>query len=84
MDNNIGENSAVLSHSLEDYLETIYLISIDHKIVRVKDVVAKLNVRTASVIGALKKLVLKGFLEHERYGYIELTELGRKKGVENL
>jgi len=68
-----------LSQSLEDYLEAIYVISQEKKIVRVKDLVKKLNVKTASVIGALKKLELKGFLEHEHYGYIDLTPEGITK-----
>ena len=70
-----------LSQSLEDYLEAIYLIARDNKIVRVKGVVAKMNVKTASVIGALKKLEAKGYIEHERYGYIELTEKGENKAI---
>ncbi len=81
MDNNIGEKSKSLSQSLEDYLEAIYLISKINKVIRVKDVVAKMKVKTASVIGALKKLVTKGFIEHERYGYIELTEEGIDKAI---
>lgn len=81
MDNNIGEKSNSLSQSLEDYLEAIYLISKINKVIRVKDVVAKMKVKTASVIGALKKLVTKGFIEHERYGYIELTEEGIDKAI---
>ncbi len=68
-----------LSQSLEDYLEAIYVISQEKKIVRVKDLVKKLNVKTASVIGALKKLELKGYLEHEHYGYIDLTPEGITK-----
>jgi len=70
-----------LSQSLEDYLEAIYVISLEKKIVRVKDLVKKLNVKTASVIGALKKLELKGFVEHEHYGYIDLTPEGIRKAT---
>ncbi len=70
-----------LSQSLEDYLETILVISQKKKVVRVKDVVQMLNVRTASVIGALKKLAEKGYVEHEHYGYIELTPTGTKKAT---
>lgn len=68
-----------LSQSLEDYLESIYIISLDKKIARVKDLVNRLGVKSSSVIGALKKLVAKGFIEHEHYGHIELTEEGRKR-----
>ncbi len=65
-----------LSQSLEDYLEAIFMVSREKKIVRVKDLVKKLDVKTASVIGALKKLEQKGYVEHEHYGYIDLTPEG--------
>ena len=68
-----------LSQSLEDYLEAIYIVSLDKKIARVKDLVNRLGVKSSSVIGALKKLVAKGYIEHEHYGHIELTEEGRKR-----
>lgn len=70
-----------LSQSLEDYLEAILIVSQEKKVVRVKDVVKMLKVKTASVIGALRKLEQKGFVEHEHYGYIELTAKGHKKAT---
>jgi DtxR family Mn-dependent transcriptional regulator len=70
-----------LSKSLEDYLEAIYVVAKEKRIVRVKDLIKMLNVKTASVIGALKKLEQKGYVEHEHYGYIELTPEGEKKAL---
>jgi DtxR family Mn-dependent transcriptional regulator len=70
-----------LSKSLEDYLEAIYMVAQKKKIVRVKDLIKKLDVKTASVIGALKKLEQRGLVEHEHYGYIELTPEGKKKAI---
>ena len=70
-----------LSKSLEDYLEAIFIVAREKKIVRVKDLIKMLKVKTASVIGALKKLEQKGFVEHEHYGYIELTPEGEKKAM---
>lgn len=70
-----------LSKSLEDYLEAIYMVARDKKIVRVKDLIKMLDVKTASVIGALKKLEQRGLVEHEHYGYIELTPEGEKKAI---
>jgi len=70
-----------LSQSLEDYLESIYIISLDKKIARVKDIVNRLGVKSSSVIGALKKLVAGGYVEHEHYGHIELTKAGKKRAV---
>ena len=65
-----------LSASLEDYLEAIWVAGRDAKVVRVKDVTKSMNVKTSSVIGALKNLSGKGLIVHERYGYIELTQKG--------
>lgn len=73
-----------LSQSLEDYLEAIYMISKEKKIVRVKDIVTKLNVRSSSVIGALKKLKERGYVNQEHYGYIVLTPSGLKSSEELL
>lgn len=70
-----------LSKSLEDYLEAVYMVAQKKKIVRVKDLIKMLDVKTASVIGALKKLEQRGLVEHEHYGYIELTPEGEKKAI---
>ena len=67
-----------LTESAEDYLEAIYVISQRSKVVRVKDVAKQLKVKMSSVVVALKALAQKGLIEHEYYGYIELTEEGRK------
>ena len=65
-----------LTPSLEDYLEAIWVTSLKEKVVRVKNIVKRLNVKTASVVGALKTLADKGLVIHERYGYVELTQQG--------
>ena len=65
-----------LTQSLEDYLEAIWVTSLNEKVVRVKNIVKRLNVKTASVVGALKILADKGLVIHERYGYVELTQQG--------
>ena len=67
-----------LTPSLEDYLETILILSEEKKIARVKDISRRMGVRTASVVGALKNLENKGYVIHEKYGYVELTEKGKK------
>lgn len=71
----------ILTQSLEEYLETIFIISKKKKIVRVKDLVNRLNVKSASVIGALKKLTKNNYVNHEHYGYIELTSKGLKRAA---
>lgn len=66
-----------LSPSLEDYLEAIYLITMKGRVPRVKDISSSLKVKTPSVVSALKSLERRGLVQHERYGYIELTEKGK-------
>jgi DtxR family Mn-dependent transcriptional regulator len=68
-----------LSHSLEDYLETIYILSLEKESVRVKDLVSSMKVKSASVIGAIKKLEEKGLVEHAYYGDIIITANGRER-----
>ncbi|MCK4421623.1 metal-dependent transcriptional regulator [candidate division WOR-3 bacterium] len=68
-----------LTQSLEDYLEAILLLKKERDVVRVKDIGDKLGVRAASVVGAIESLEEKGFVEHERYGYVYLTESGKKR-----
>jgi len=65
-----------LTPSLENYLEAILIQNLEKKVARVKDIASLLNVRVASVIGAVKALSEKGLIFHEKYGYIELTQKG--------
>ncbi len=65
-----------MTQSLEDYLETIYLIIQNKKVARVKDVSESLSVKKPSVINAVKELEQRGLVAHEKYGYIELTNTG--------
>lgn len=64
---------------MEDYLEAIYEIDQSRRAVRVKDVAQKLGVTMPSVNGALKSLEARGFIKHEKYDYIELTDSGQLK-----
>ena len=63
---------------MEDYLEAIGLLAQENKAVRVKDISRTMKVRTPSVTSALGVLSKKGFVVHERYGYVELTPEGIK------
>ena len=63
--------SAVLSHTLEDYMEAIYLIIRQKKVARVKEIAEFLNVKTPSVVDAIAKLQDMELIEHEKYGYLK-------------
>jgi len=66
----------VLSPSLEDYLESIYILKQRNQIVRVKDLARYLKVKAPSVVEVLRKLKEKNLVVHEYYGYVELTQQG--------
>lgn len=65
-----------LSQSAQDYLEAIYLLVLEEGIARVKDVAKRLEVKKPSVVVAVRSLVEKGLVSHQRYGYLELTSRG--------
>ena len=71
-----------LSQSLEDYLEAMYVINLDKKVIRVKEVAEFLGVKTPSVVDAMSKLTDRGYVVHEKYGYLNLTKKGAKAGSE--
>ena len=65
-----------LTQSMEDYLEAIYLLKKRKGYVRIKDIVEILKISPPSVTEAVGSMIKKGFVEHERYGNIELTDIG--------
>jgi len=65
-----------VTNSLEDYLETIYLLSQTKGRTRVRDVAAALQVKMPSVIKAILELKRLGLVVQEPYGAVELTEAG--------
>lgn len=67
-----------LSASLEDYLEAIYNLSGDHQIARATDIARTLSVAKASVTVALRTLAERELINYKPYGFITLTERGRK------
>jgi DtxR family Mn-dependent transcriptional regulator len=67
-----------LSASLEDYLEAIFNLSSENQFARAKDIALTLKVARASVTGALRILAERELINYKPYGYITLTERGRK------
>lgn len=65
-----------MTNSLEDYLETIYLLAQTKGRTRVRDVAASLHVKMPSVIKAILELKRLGYVVQEPYGAVELTEAG--------
>ena len=63
-----------LSSNIEDYLEVIATLGSRNKIVRVKDISQEMGVSMPSVHSALHVLKDEGLINHEKYGYVELTK----------
>ena len=69
-------NSEMMTSSLEDYLEAVFVLSNKSDNVRVTDIAEFLGVSKPSVNRAVNTLKQQGFLEHEAYGSIKITPMG--------
>ncbi len=67
-----------LSGSMEDYLETIYLLGKKRKPVRVRDIAKEMSITMPSVTGALKTLEQLQLVRHPRYDMVFLTSKGSR------
>ncbi|PIU17914.1 MAG: metal-dependent transcriptional regulator [Elusimicrobia bacterium CG08_land_8_20_14_0_20_59_10] len=70
-----------LSDSLQDYIETVYLLSRRTGYARSRDISRALNVSRPSVNAALKNLAALKLVAHEHYGDIRLTPSGKTVGA---
>lgn len=73
-----------LTPSSEDYLETIYELSLKQEDVRSVDIAEQLRVSKASVNKAIGILREAGLIRHAHYGLVHLTETGQKRASEIL
>lgn len=73
-----------MTNSLEDYLETIYLLVQADGHARVRDVALALHVKMPSVIKAVMELKKRGYVAQEPYGAVNLTEAGTHAASEIL
>jgi len=78
------EDNSQLSASLEDYLETIYLIVQKKQAARAKDIGGQLQVKASSVTGALRMLSEKGLINYAPYDIITLTSEGERLAYDVL
>lgn len=69
-----------ISAALADYLEAIYILSQHSSNVRITDIAEVLQISKPSVNRAVNTLKKHGFVEHEPYGGISLTDMGRAEG----
>jgi DtxR family Mn-dependent transcriptional regulator len=69
-----------LTSVMEDYLEAIFDLDKEKKVVRVRDIASKLDVKMPSVTSMLKTLSGRGLVHYEKYEYVELTAKGTRVG----
>lgn len=67
-----------MTQSLEDYLETIYILIRDCESAQVRDVAKMLDVKMPSVVKALHELKKLGLASQEPYASIRLTTKGTR------
>lgn len=67
-----------MSQSLEDYLETVYMLIAEGRPAQVRDVARNLSVKMPSVVKAIHELKRLGLVTQEPYANIELTEKGER------
>ena len=71
-----------LTPAMENYLEAIYNLDNEKRVVRVKDIAKRLGVKMPTVTNMLKTLNERGLINYERYEYLELTKEGADVGEE--
>lgn len=71
-----------LTSSQEDYLEAIYNEILNKGSAKVTDIASLLNVKKASVTGALNSLLKKELINYSPYSSITLTQSGEKVAKE--
>lgn len=71
-----------LTYAMEDYLEAIFDLGQEKRIVRVKDIAKRLDVKMPTVTSMLKTLRERGLVNYQKYEYVDLTRAGTKVGRE--
>jgi DtxR family transcriptional regulator, Mn-dependent transcriptional regulator len=69
---------------MEDYLEAIFELYMDKdvKVIRVRDIAKKLNVKMPTVTSMLRVLNDRDLVDYEKYEYVALTRRGKGVGRE--
>lgn len=67
-----------VSHSMAHYLQAVAHLKEAKGLARVGDIADHLGVSKSGVTSMLRSLAGRGFVEHERYGSVELTDEGRR------
>jgi DtxR family Mn-dependent transcriptional regulator len=68
----------MMTQSLEDYLEAVYVLIEDGRPALVRDIAKMLSVKMPSVVKAIHELKRLGLVTQEPYSNIEITDKGRR------
>jgi len=71
-----------LTSTMEDYLEAIFILDKDKKVIRVRDIAKRMDVKMPTVTSMLRTLSDRGLVHYEKYEYVELTDSGADVGRE--
>ena len=71
-----------LTPSMENYLEAIYNLAQEKRVVRVRDIAKQLGVKMPAVSNMLKTLSKRRLIDYEKYEYLELTGKGSDAGTD--
>lgn len=77
---NYASSELNLTPSLENYIKAIYILNLEKRIIRVKDIAERMNHKMPSVCSALKRLEVMGLIVYEKYEHIEFTVKGEIAG----
>ena len=67
-----------LSPTHEMYLKVLYNVREEYEVARVRDIAKGLGVSPGTVSSGLKRLEKMGFVQHDRYGVVQLTPEGTR------
>ncbi len=67
-----------VSHSMAHYLQAVAAIKTAKGFAKVSEIADRLGVSKSGVTSMLRTLHSRGFVDHERYGCVELTDTGRE------
>ena len=73
-------NNALITASMEDYIEMIYRLSLEQGYTRISELAHSLNVTSPSTNNMVKKLCSLKLIEYEKYSTIKLTPSGKCYG----
>jgi DtxR family Mn-dependent transcriptional regulator len=76
--------AADLTAPAEDYLKTIYELERDGAAAGTNEIAARLAIAPASVSGMVRRLADQGFVAHEPYRGVRLTDAGRVSALRLL